>query len=214
VFLDEVGELPLALQAKLLRAVEAREVLRIGALRPIAIDVRFVAATNRDLAAEVAAGRFRADLFYRLDGMSLWIPPLRERRAQIAPLALTFLEAARARVAPAFLRELEQHDWPGNVRELKAACERAVLLARGQEIEPRHLMVGRAATPGAAAPDDAPAAGAPPSLTPEQLRDRARIVEALEACAGNQTRAAKQLGISRTTMAARLALYRIPRPQR
>jgi two-component system, NtrC family, response regulator AtoC len=218
VFLDEVGELPLALQAKLLRAVEAREVLRIGALRPIAIDVRFVAATNRDLAAEAAAGRFRADLFYRLDGMSLWIPPLRQRRALIAPLALRFVEAASpsagARVSPGFLHQLERHDWPGNVRELKAACERAVLLARGKDLGVQHLVIARPPAGAAAAPAPAPIDGGPSDLTPEQQLDRARIVEALDACAGNQTRAAKQLGISRTTMAARLALYRIPRPQR
>src|SRR6185503_10664456 len=136
-FLDEIGELAPSLQAKLLRALEVGEVTRVGAVQPIAIDVRFIAATNRDLADEVAAGRFRADLYYRLDGVSLVIPPLRERRGMIVPLALQFVETAPTRHAhrpvatAAFLSRLEAHDWPGNVRELKATVERAVLVAAG-----------------------------------------------------------------------------------
>jgi hypothetical protein len=134
VFLDEIGECAPALQAKLLRMLEAGEVTRVGAVHPISIDVRFVAATSRDLAAEVAAGRFRADLYYRLDGVSLLIPPLRERSGMIIPLALQFIAAAQAGradpsdVSAAFLARLEAHDWPGNVRELKATVERALLI--------------------------------------------------------------------------------------
>ncbi|MBZ0237832.1 MAG: sigma 54-interacting transcriptional regulator, partial [Deltaproteobacteria bacterium] len=149
VFLDEVGELPLSIQAKLLRAVEHREVLRIGSTRPIKIDVRFLSATNRDLPAEVASGAFRRDLFFRLDGVTLVIPPLRERRGLIGPMALRFLEHARRqagsppRLAAEVLAALEDYGWPGNVRELKAVIERAVLLARGGEISAKHLAFAR-----------------------------------------------------------------------
>src|SRR5262249_24939039 len=129
VFLDEIGELPLAIQAKLLRAIEQREVTRIGATRPVAIDVRFIAATNRDLPAEVEAGRFRSDLFFRLDGVTLVVPPLRERKHRIAPRALGFLErltrGGAQRLTVEAVAALEAYAWPGNVRELRAVIERA-----------------------------------------------------------------------------------------
>jgi len=230
VFLDEIGELPLGIQAKLLRAVESREILRLGSTRPIAIDVRFIAATNRELPDEVSAGRFRHDLYFRLDGVSLRIPPLRERRGLIAALALRFLDDARRRLgrdpvraAPELLAALEAYDWPGNVRELKAVIERAVLLARGGELGVRHLAF--TPRPAAAAPRgvsaNAPAPAAPGTapdddlsfLSPVQLADRERVIAALETCGGNQTRAAKKLGISRTTLVNKLALYRIRRPR-
>jgi transcriptional regulator with GAF, ATPase, and Fis domain len=239
VFLDEVGELSLPLQAKLLRAVEVREIRRVGSTRSIPIDVRIVAATNRELTAEVEAGRFRQDLFFRLDGVTLRIPPLRERPHAIGPLALEFVsEAARrlgrpeVRATPELLVALGAHDWPGNVRELKAVIDRAVLLARGPQLGDRHLAFSGRERAGAGA--DAPAAApapAPPQPAPgprpglganapgldlldaEQLADRARVIAALEECAGNQTRAAKQLGIARTTLVNKLALYRIPRPR-
>ena len=234
VFLDEVGELPPSIQAKLLRAVEHREVLRIGSTRPTRIDVRFVSATNRDLPAEVARGAFRRDLFFRLDGVSLVIPPLRERRGMIGNLAMGFLARAGkpasppARLAVDVLAALEAYRWPGNVRELKAVVERALLLARGGELAVKHLAFARdteaalaPAPPSAAAPAVAPAPpGAPPSAEPAldflddaQRADRAAVVAALEACAGNQTRAAARLGIARTTLVTKLRLYRIPRPR-
>ncbi len=245
VFLDEVGELPVSIQAKLLRAVEHREVVRIGSTRPVQIDVRFVSATNRDLPAEVAAGSFRRDLFFRLDGVTLVIPPLRERRGLIGPMALRFLADARPqpgpppRLAAEVLAALEAYAWPGNVRELKAVIERAVLLARGGELGVRHLTfaqrsaaaatapppVGGPASPPGAAPASPPPAAvtapAPPVLDEppldflddEQRADRARLVAALDECAGNQTRAAQKLGIARTTLVHKLRLYRIPRPR-
>jgi two-component system response regulator AtoC len=228
VFLDEIGEMPLSIQAKLLRAVEAREILRLGSTKPTAIDVRFIAATNRNLPAEIAAGRFRHDLYFRLDGVTLRIPPLRERGGAIAPLALLFLEQASKRVnrtvraSPELLAALEAHSWPGNVRELKAVLERAVLLAAGGELSPRHLAFSPSAEsrPAPAQPPSAPAPAATSEpeadlsfLTTEQREDRERVIAALEACVGNQTRAAKQLGISRTTLVNKLGLYRIPRPR-
>jgi two-component system, NtrC family, response regulator AtoC len=225
VFLDEIGEMPLGIQAKLLRAVEAREVLRLGSTRPLPIDVRFIAATNRDLSAEIAAGRFRQDLFFRLDGVTLRIPPLRDRRGSISMLAMRFLEGAGEklgrpiRVAPELFEALEAHDWPGNVRELKAVIERAVLLSRGDEVAPVHLAFAHRSDP-----QQPPPAPPPPEepqaddailamLTPEQRADRDEVIAALAACNGNQTRAAKRLAISRSTLVTRMALYRIPRPR-
>jgi transcriptional regulator with GAF, ATPase, and Fis domain len=205
VFLDEIGDLPPSLQPKLLRAVEAGEILRVGALTPIPIDVRFIAATHRDLVAEVGAGTFRADLFYRLDGVSLRIPPLRERTSQIGPLALRFLAGKGAVGTPQLIARLAQHAWPGNVRELKAAVERAALLARGAPVTPEHLVL-------ATSTERAPAP-AVIEWTADERADRDRIVAALAACGGNQTRAARHLGIARATLAAKLARYRVRRPR-
>ncbi|MEP6859017.1 MAG: sigma 54-interacting transcriptional regulator [Deltaproteobacteria bacterium] len=206
-FLDEVGDLPEAIQVKLLRAIEAREITRVGAVTPIALDVRFVAATNRDLAAEVEAGRFRRDLFYRLDGVTLVIPPLREHRERIGPLALQFLASAKAGAPQALDAELfarlVAHDWPGNVRELKAVLERAVVLAGGGSVTVRHVAITAMTKPSATAEAASPDAN-----------ERQRIVDALEACAGNQTRAAKMLGISRATLVTKLGIHRIQRPRK
>ena len=232
VFLDEIGELPLATQAKLLRAIESREVLRIGSIRPIKIDVRFIAATNRDLPTEVGAKRFRQDLYFRLDGITLMIPPLRERRDRIAALAVRFFEAAvaktgkSARLAPEMFAALHGYDWPGNVRELKAVIERGLLLSRGNELAVRHLAftprIDGASTPAvvaatATAPatiseatDDDPGLA---HLSPEERDQRRELIAALEKFSGNQTRAAKALGISRTTLVNRLKVFRIARPR-
>ncbi len=145
IFLDEVGEMPLSVQAKLLRVIEAREVIRVGNTRARAIDVRFVAATNRDLEGDVSRGVFRQDLFYRLNGVAIVIPPLRERVDEIAPLTKSFVEQVSKqlhRPPPSVSTEamtlLEGYAWPGNVRELRNAVERAVLLA-GPVILPEHL---------------------------------------------------------------------------
>ena len=145
IFLDEVGEMPLSVQAKLLRVIEAREVIRVGSTKARPIDVRFVAATNRDLEGEVARGAFRQDLFYRLNGVAIVIPPLRERTGEIAPLTLSFVEQVSQKlgrpppcVSPDAMVVLEGYAWPGNVRELRNAVERAVLLA-GDTILPEHL---------------------------------------------------------------------------
>ena len=234
VFLDEVGELPPSIQAKLLRAVERREVLRVGAIRPREIDVRFVAATNRDLPREVDEGRFRRDLYFRLEGVTLQIPPLRERRGLIGRLALDFAREAGRRdgrtpaLSAEVLAALEAYAWPGNVRELKSVIERALLLARGGEVGVRHLAFAPRSTapdareppsptaaPPALAPVRAPAAPPPPvALSDDEAADRERVLAALDACAGNQTRAARMLGIGRTTLLKKLALYRIPRPRK
>jgi two-component system response regulator AtoC len=147
VFLDEVGELSMATQAKLLRAIEQRQVLRVGSLQPRDLDVRFVSATNRDPEAQIRAGLLREDLFYRLEGVTLRIPPLRERRQEIAPLAQAFLRRGAdelgLEVVPALSPRAEAllvgYDWPGNIRELRNVIDRALLLAWGDVVEPEHL---------------------------------------------------------------------------
>jgi two-component system, NtrC family, response regulator AtoC len=213
VFFDEVGELSLALQAKILRAIESREITRLGALRPRDIDVRFVAATNRDLTAEMEAGRFRRDLFYRLTGVTLTVPPLRDRPSEVLPLAQSFIEAAckrfalpSAELSNAASAALMAHAWPGNVRELRNAIERAVLLAGQAIIQPSHLALSANAV---ASPAISVAAGDEPPLS-----ERDRIVSVLASCAGNQSRAAALMGISRRTLVRRIAQLRLPRPHR
>ena len=228
VLLDEVGELSPGAQAKLLRVLEDGRVTRLGASEPSAVDVRFVAATNRDLAAEVEADRFRRDLYYRLAGVVLAVPPLRARTDEIEPLARAFATEAAARLgapAPALTDDavaaLRGHAWPGNVRELRAAMERTVLVADGA-IDAAALALGPApAAPAApAAPEPAapePAASAPAASAPlaDELADleRRRIVDALEQCGGNQTRAAELLGMPRRTLVKRLTQYGIKRPR-
>jgi len=154
-FLDEIGETPLPLQAKLLRAVERGEVQRVGGEAPVAVDVRILVATHRDLEAEATEGRFRRDLYYRLAVATLTVPPLRERRQEIEPLALDFLHNARTRsrpvegFTPEALHALTTYDWPGNVRELAGVVERAVQLAEGSvlgtaDLPLRVVVAGRA----------------------------------------------------------------------
>ena len=146
VMLDEIGELPLPLQAKLLRVIETREVMRVGAVKARTIDVRFLAATNRVLEDEVARGAFRQDLYYRLNGISLLIPPLRARVDEIEPLAQAFVENAAKmsdrpplKLSPAAMKLLLSYAWPGNIRELRNTIERALLLSTGDSITPEDL---------------------------------------------------------------------------
>ncbi len=222
LFLDEVGETSLPLQAKLLRAIETRQVLRVGATRPRAVDVRFVAATNRDLEEEVAAKHFRQDLYFRLNGISLTIPPLRARVDEIEPLARSFLAAAAAQLgrsapplSPDALSWLRAYAWPGNIRELRNVMERALLLCTGDEIRLQDLPTEKLKRGSSAA---APAAGPttpPPLWTVQMAREAERqaIIEALARCAGNQTRAAELLGIPRRTFCTRMKEFNIPRPR-
>jgi DNA-binding NtrC family response regulator len=212
LFLDEVGELTLALQAKLLRVLAERTLMRLGGLKPRRVDVRFIAATNRDLEAECDAGRFRRDLYFRLNGFQMVVPPLRERVAEIEPLAELFVgQTARQLGRPAprlgaeVVARLRAYAWPGNLRELRNMMERAVLLA-GASIEVEHLPVEKMA-PAAARPRD-------DGWLAEEEEDRQRIVDALARHGGNQTQAARALGISRTTLVMRLEAYRLPRPRK
>jgi two-component system response regulator AtoC len=226
VLLDEVGELPMGLQAKLLRVFEERAVLRVGALKPRPIDVRFIAATNRDLEAEIVRGTFRQDLFFRLNGFQIIIPPLRERRDEVGPLARTFVHEVAAQMGhppPELTDEalavLEQHPWPGNVRELRNVIERAVLLAADGRVEREHLALGGGRESVAHRMATVPAPPAPlhdeASIRGELAAiERRRVLEALASCAGNQTQAAKLLGISRGTLLARLDAFGFPRPRK
>jgi DNA-binding NtrC family response regulator len=210
-FLDEVAELPLATQAKLLRVLERGEVVRIGSAEARKTDLRFIAATNRDLRALVGEGAFREDLYFRLNGITIEVPPLRERREQIADLSRELLvkagqEAGRSglELSPEAIQRLESYEWPGNVRELKNAIDRAVLLSGGGALDPLTLPAGEHvgdAAAGARLRNDLAAF------------ERTRIVEALEKCAGNQTKAAQLLGISRRTLVSRLGEYNLPRPR-
>jgi DNA-binding NtrC family response regulator len=214
VFLDEVGDLPLSLQAKLLRVVETREVTRLGALKPRAIDVRFIAATNHELARDVAEGRFRRDLYYRLNSVTLTVPPLRDRPCEIEPLARLFLEeacihfeAGDIRFSVDAIAALCAHSWPGNVRELKSTVERAALLACGRCIEPADLQFCLA--------DEEPISRsiARSEATYGTADERARIMRALDECGGNQSRAAKLIGMPRRTLVRKIALLGLPRPR-
>jgi DNA-binding NtrC family response regulator len=181
--------------------------------------VRIVAATNRDLVAEVAARRFRQDLYFRLNGITLTIPPLRERVDEIEPLAKHFLAAAckvdrRVRVPTLTadaLDALRRHDWPGNIRELRNVVERALLLCGHDAIGREHLRIGL----GGPSPSLPPAGAVDEEegLAPDEVEDRRRLLEALERCAGNQTYAAEMLGISRRTLVSRLQKYKIARPR-
>jgi DNA-binding NtrC family response regulator len=199
LFLDEIGEVSLDFQAKLLRVLQESEVLRVGGTEPRPVDVRIVAATNRVLRDEIAAGRFREDLFFRLNVIPMHLAPLRERREDVLPIAQHFLarHAAEAGRQLAFSPESEAeligHPWPGNVRELENAVERAVVLARDTTITPEDLLLEH--------PPGAPAAAGDGTL--QDAVDRAtaaRIRGALDDAHGNRTEAARVLGVDRTTL--------------
>jgi DNA-binding NtrC family response regulator len=216
LLLDEVGELPLSTQVKLLRVLETREVLRIGGVTPRPVDLRVIAATNRDLKAAVARGAFREDLLFRLNGVTLPVPPLRERKAEIEPLARQFTAAMSAqlgRPAPRLheqtLERLQQHPWPGNVRELRNVIERAVLLCADDAVLPEDLPTELQRADGGTSSAGTQAG----ALETSPAGERERIIAALDACAGNQTRAAEMLRMPRRTLVKRLGQYAIPRPR-
>jgi two-component system, NtrC family, response regulator AtoC len=226
VFLDEIGEMSPTMQAMLLRAIETKQVMRVGGLQPRALDVRFIAATHRDLVQEIKEKRFRSDLYYRLNGIALEIPPLRERKSEIRPLAEAFLVQLTPasglsivpRISDAAVALLESHRWDGNIRELRNAMERALVLSDGGDIEPEHLphetLRGSSDVDDddTVLIDDAQDDAATAPWTPEEREERARIIEALRAEGGNQTRAARRLGVSRSTIIVRIEAFRIPRP--
>jgi propionate catabolism operon transcriptional regulator len=216
LFLDEIGEMPLALQTRLLRALEEREVLRVGASRPVPVDVRVLAATHGDLAAMTAAGRFRSDLYYRLNVLRLHLPPLSGRGGDVEQLAEHFLRSALRGRAPGFsepaLRALRAHDWPGNVRELRNLVERLAVYCEGGS-GPIDLPLLRRCAPevfarGAVA--ELPGAVAAPgvSRSAEPPRERRRrgpakpedLQRVLDRAGGDRQVAARMLGVSRTTL--------------
>ncbi|OFW32349.1 MAG: hypothetical protein A3G76_07330 [Acidobacteria bacterium RIFCSPLOWO2_12_FULL_65_11] len=220
LFLDEIGELPMSVQAKLLRALENGEVQRVGSLQPKRVDVTVIAATNRDLRAEVAAGRFRGDLFYRLNVVEVGLPPLRDRREDIPYLTAAFVRECAQRMhkpltglTPSAERVVLTARWDGNVRELKNVIERACLLTDGSLISERELA-------GAFGPESAPASTRGRSVdlpssrpndvaAPLQEIEREHIVEVLRQVNGNRMAAAKVLGISRRALYRRLDRHQI-----
>jgi DNA-binding NtrC family response regulator/pSer/pThr/pTyr-binding forkhead associated (FHA) protein len=223
VLLDEIGEMPISTQAKLLRVLEQKEVIRVGDVKPRAIDVRFVAATHRDLEAHIEKGTFRKDLYFRLNGVTLVIPSLRERVTEIEGLAKHFISRAARQfhrnpeptLSGDALAMLKSYAWPGNLREMRNVLERATLLCNGNVIGPEDLPGEKFASPALvhARPSQQMVA-MPGSGTPEFEAERQRIMQALEANGGNQTLAARALGISRRTMLNRLDAYAIPRPRK
>ncbi|WP_243438854.1 sigma-54-dependent transcriptional regulator [Fundidesulfovibrio soli] len=226
VFLDEIGDMPLPIQAKLLRLLQERQIERLGGKGPIPVDVRIIAATNRDLDAAIAEGRFREDLYYRLQVVRILLPPLRERKEDIPQLAAHFLAqhaagagTASPGVTPEGLAALTAHDWPGNVRELSNVLHKTLIFSRGLSIGPEDVRAAIAErTPEAA--QDAPAgleeamkryvrqavaAGGPDLFA--QVTDRFAAVvlaEALRATGGNRSQAARLLGLSRPTLLAKM----------
>ena len=209
VFLDEIGDMHVSLQTKLLRFLQEREVQRVGSSTPISVDVRLVAATNRNLEAAVKEGTFREDLFYRVSVFPIEIPPLRERREDIPLLAKHFLEKHTEKadksisgISTASLRLMLQYDWPGNVRELENAIERAVLLEASDVLQVNNL-------PSQLSPivDSRRDPAAPTAVLPLEEVERQALVHALEASGGNVTVAARALGLGRATLYRKLKKY-------
>jgi two-component system response regulator AtoC len=203
--LDEVGELPMAVQPKLLRALQQGEVQAVGASRVERVDVRVVACTHRDLAAEARAGRFREDLYYRLNVVELTVPPLRERREDIPLLAEAFraryaqrFSLVDARLSPALVEALRARDWPGNVRELENAVARLLALSEGGELGVEAL------SRLSASPESAPQAGTGTLREQVAAFERSLIARALEETGGNQSEAARRLGLTRVTLIDKL----------
>ena len=218
LFLDEIGEISQSTQVKLLRFLETKSIERVGGTRPIELDVRLVAATNRDLEREVRVGRFREDLFFRLNVVRLRMPPLRERAEDVPPLLAHFIRVFSQEngvppltIEPGALRTLQAYAWPGNIRELRNFCENAVVLRRGgslteYDLEPKF----RGETPPAAEAEPGGGAGAPPppagSLSVEENEKRL-LREALLKSRGNRTKAAELMGVSRRTLHRKIAQW-------
>jgi two-component system response regulator FlrC len=217
LLLDEISEMPLPLQAKLLRVLQEREVERVGGRKPVPVDIRVIATSNRDMAAEVKAGRFREDLYYRLNVFPLHNPPLRERRADIVPLArrvlargLSAAAAGRHVLSEAAAAALTGYDWPGNIRELENVMQRAMIMAPGREIGVEHLGLPQPTSPKG----NAVAFGGGNSQVAEagpmdiKSLERRHILDALAAANGVRKLAAERLGMSERTLRYKLHQYR------
>ncbi len=205
LFLDEIGEVSPAVQVKLLRVLEERELVRVGGTQVVRLDVRVVAATNAALEQSVAEGRLREDLFYRLHVVPLVMPPLRERMEDLPLLVAHLLgrlpDGARLRLSMAALHRLASHHWPGNVRELRNVLERAALLATGPVIEPEDLQFAQVNRPPVYVP-----------TRPLDMVEREAILAALEATGWNKRAAARQLGIAKSTLHEKLRKWSVLRP--
>lgn len=231
LLLDEISEMDIGLQAKLLRAIQEREIDRVGGNKPIKVNIRILATSNRDLEAEVRKGTFREDLYFRLNVISLHLPSLKDRLDDIPPLAEYFIEKyskangmPTRKITPEAITKLKSHSWPGNVRELENIMHRAVLMAQGNVIDQNAILlpIRKDATPSAAAPAPAPApaplTAAPAAASPEPRRsglvgrtvedvEKELILDTLNHCLGNRTQAAQVLGISIRTLRNKLNQY-------
>ena len=211
LFLDEIGDAPPAVQVKLLRVLEDREIVRVGGQQSFKVDVRLVSATNRDLDARVASGAFRQDLLYRLQVVGIALPPLRERRADVRPLAERFMAMAQAEhgkrireVEPEWYARLEAYAWPGNVRELRNAVEAAVVTAPGDALRAEDLRLD-----GPSAKTASGGWSIPAGLTFEQIEKKI-LEDALRRNGGNRSLTAEQLGLSRRTIQRKIQDYGLP----
>jgi DNA-binding NtrC family response regulator len=216
VFLDEIGELPLGVQGKLLRAIEEKVVDRIGGRAPVAVDVRVVAATNKDLKAAVENGEFRGDLFFRLAVFPIEVPPLRERGADVVLLAQHFaaaigreLRGREAQLSAEAIEVVKQHHWPGNVRELKNAIERACILSDTLVLQPKDLGLGPAGETESDSNEPLDLSGTLSEAAHRALRvvERKKILRALEANNGNKSKTAEDLGVSYKTLLNKIKEY-------
>jgi len=208
LFLDEIGNAPASVQVKLLRILEERELIRVGGQETIPVDVRVISASNRDLGEMVEAGEFRKDLLYRLNVITINVPPLRERREDVRPLADRFIAQACedhgkliTGVEPAFYSRLKQYDWPGNVRQLRNVVESAVVLSRKPVLGGEDARIDSAA-------------GRPVNEIPSDMSladiEKTALLQALERCKGNRTLAAEKLGISRRTIQRKIKEFQLP----
>jgi two-component system NtrC family response regulator len=219
LFLDEIAEVPVGLQVKLLQVIEEKSFTRVGGNQPIRVDVRIVAATNRDLEAMVQAKEFREDLFFRLNVFPIRLPPLRERPSDVPLLAAHFLESRGvnpAKLTPEGLQSLQSYEFPGNVRELEHTLERALILAGSDPIGPEHLSFARPElirSPGRSVPagDKSWVPQIPPDGLSLEVLERELIVQALERSHGNKSQAARLLGLTRRTLYSRMEKHGLRR---
>jgi transcriptional regulator with PAS, ATPase and Fis domain len=216
LFLDEIGEIPLTLQAKLLRVLEEQSFRRLGGLKDIRVDVRFIAATNKNLREAVREGAFRQDLYFRLNVIQIVIPPLRERREDILPLVEFFIDHYNRKfkrhiqgVTPEAAELLLAHDWPGNVRELRNAIERAMILEEGSHIAPASLPIAISKAEPAPAGPRAGVVEIPETGLSLAENEKLLLLRALEKTNGNQTQAAKLLKITRDTLRYKMKKYNL-----
>jgi len=211
IFLDEIGELPLEMQGKLLRVLQEKEIRPVGSNQKVAVDVRVIAATNRDLETAYRAGTFRKDLYFRLNVVTVHLPSLRERRSDIPQLMHCFLDryapGENMQISPAAMKSFLQYDWPGNVRELENCIARAVALGNHRVIEPEDLPPTiRGAVGGLATPENS----AELSTTALADLERMTILRVFELAGGDKSVAGRMLGISRATLYRKLKRYNIP----
>lgn len=219
VFLDEIGEMPLEIQSKLLRVIQSRSITRVGGHEPIPINIRIIAATNRNLAQEVSEGSFRNDLYYRLNVINLFVPALRDRKGDLPLLVQKLMEKTAKRekrevpyLSGRIMEVLENYTWPGNIRELENTMERAVILANG-EIDNQHLpkrLLGLQNMNSSSTPTPNESfVDQPSSHKPKIVMERHLIINALKESNGNKSKAAKKLGIARSTLYEKMYLYQL-----